>query len=130
MQTSCACIDGALDLESSVCECQHAEGPRVRRLFTIHGKVNGHDCRILLDCGANTNFMSHEYAVKQGLLLGQKCGRVEMAAVGAVLQQEDETGRHPIAFFSRKLKGAELNWTTSEKEVVAQILAIKKCVVF
>lgn len=37
-------------------------------------------------------------------------------AVGAVLHQEHDGVRHPIAFFSRKLKGAELNWTTSEKE--------------
>lgn len=47
-------------------------------------------------------------------------------AVGAVLQQEGEHGRQPVAFFSRKLKGAELSWTTSEKEAVAQVLAIKE----
>lgn len=43
-----------------------------------------------------------------------------------MLQQEDEHGRHPIAYFSRKLKGAEVNWTTSEKETLTQILAIKE----
>lgn len=31
-------------------------------------------------------------------------------AVGAVLQQEGDKGRHPTAYFLRKLKGAELNW--------------------
>lgn len=36
-------------------------------------------------------------------------------AVGAVLQQEDEGSGYPITYFSRKLKGPELNWTTSEK---------------
>lgn len=47
-------------------------------------------------------------------------------AVGAVLQQEGIHGRQPVAFFSRKLKGAELNWTTSEKKAIAQVLAIKE----
>lgn len=48
-------------------------------------------------------------------------------AVGAVLQQDDECGdRHAVAYFSRKLKGAEVNWTTTEKEAIAQVLALKE----
>lgn len=48
-------------------------------------------------------------------------------AVRAVLQQEGEGGMHPVAFFSRKLKGAEVNWTTSGKEALAHVLALKEC---
>lgn len=40
-------------------------------------------------------------------------------AGGADLQQVDGTGAHPIAFYSRKLKGPELNWTVTEKETLA-----------
>lgn len=48
-------------------------------------------------------------------------------AVGAVLQQASDTGdMHPVAFFSQKLKGSELNWTTTDKEALAQVLALKE----
>lgn len=36
-------------------------------------------------------------------------------AVGAVLQQQHPDGLHPVAFFSRKLKGPEVNWSTQER---------------
>lgn len=47
-------------------------------------------------------------------------------AVGAVLQQDQGKGLQPIAYFSRKLHGAELNWSTHEKEALAQVLALKE----
>lgn len=42
-------------------------------------------------------------------------------AIGAVLSQRDKhTGQlHPVAFLSKKLTGAELNYTVAEKELVA-----------
>lgn len=41
-------------------------------------------------------------------------------ALGAVLMQEDENGTlHPVAFDGRKLQGAELNYPTQEKELLA-----------
>ena len=43
-------------------------------------------------------------------------------AIGGVLSQEG----HPVAFFSQKLHGAELNWTTHEKELFAVKEAITK----
>lgn len=46
-------------------------------------------------------------------------------AVGAVLQQDLEVGLQPIAYFSRKLRGAELNYSVHEKETLAQVLALK-----
>jgi hypothetical protein len=42
--------------------------------------------------------------------------------IGAVLMQKDR----PVAFFSRKLRGAELNWHTTEKECFAVVQAVKR----
>lgn len=47
-------------------------------------------------------------------------------AVGAVLQQDQGKRLQPIAYFSRKLKGAELNWSTHKKEALSQVLALKE----
>ena len=41
-------------------------------------------------------------------------------AVGAALQQEGPDGAlRPLAFFSRKLSGSQLNWSPREKECYA-----------
>ena len=41
-------------------------------------------------------------------------------ALGAVLEQADEQGKlHPIGFYSRPLRGAERNYTVTEKEAFA-----------
>jgi hypothetical protein len=48
-------------------------------------------------------------------------------AVGAVLAQVNTDGReYPIAFASSKLSGAQLNWSTIEKEAYAIIYALQK----
>ena len=48
-------------------------------------------------------------------------------AVGAVLaQNDDKMQEHPIAFASSKLSGAQLNWSTIEKEAYAIIFALQK----
>lgn len=42
-----------------------------------------------------------------------------------ILEQEDNNGkRHPIAYASRKLKGGEKNYTTTELEMSAVVFAI------
>lgn len=47
--------------------------------------------------------------------------------VGAVLFQKDEEDNdRPIAFFSQKLNSAQQNYTTTEKECLAAVLAVKK----
>lgn len=47
-------------------------------------------------------------------------------AIGSSLMQYDDKGHlKPIAYFSRKLKGAELNYATVEKEALAIVAAIK-----
>ncbi|MGH3053837.1 MAG: reverse transcriptase domain-containing protein, partial [Gaiellaceae bacterium] len=40
-------------------------------------------------------------------------------ALGAILTQDQGKGRQPLAFFSRKLSGAERNYTTTMKELLA-----------
>lgn len=47
-------------------------------------------------------------------------------ATGAVLLQEQEGELMPIAFFSKKLTKAEKNYTTTEKEALAVVRAIKE----
>lgn len=47
--------------------------------------------------------------------------------VGAVLfQKDDDGGEHPIEFFSKKLNNAQKNYSTTEKECLAVVLAIAK----
>lgn len=48
------------------------------------------------------------------------------AAVGAVLLQERDGGVFPIAYHSRTLKGAELRYSTVEKELAGVIDGVKK----
>ena len=47
-------------------------------------------------------------------------------ALGAVLTQEGEDGEHPIVYVSRVLTPAKKNYTTTEKECLAMVWAIKK----
>ena len=48
-------------------------------------------------------------------------------AIGAVLHQEDGRGDlHVVAYANRMLKGAELHYCTSEKEILAIINALRK----
>ena len=46
--------------------------------------------------------------------------------IGAVLLQEHEDGAWPVAYYSRKLKPAERNYATVEKELLAVIAAIRR----
>ncbi|GJP49037.1 hypothetical protein CLOM_g8297 [Closterium sp. NIES-68] len=47
-------------------------------------------------------------------------------AVGAVLMQDQGNGLQPIAYLSKKLHGAELNYPIHDKEALAIIIAFKK----
>lgn len=47
-------------------------------------------------------------------------------SVGAVLfQRDDDDGEHPIEYFSKKLNSAHRNYSTTEKECLAVLLAIE-----
>ena len=46
-------------------------------------------------------------------------------AIGAVLSQETPEGVRPVAYESKKLAGAELNWPTHDKEAFAIVHAFK-----
>ncbi|MBW0557269.1 hypothetical protein O181_096984 [Austropuccinia psidii MF-1] len=46
-------------------------------------------------------------------------------ALGAVLSQVNDSGKHPIAFDSRKLLPAELNYEAHKKELLGIVLALK-----
>jgi hypothetical protein len=48
-------------------------------------------------------------------------------AIGAVLSQRDDDGReHPIRFWSRQMRGAELNYSQTEKEAMAAVEACEE----
>ncbi|MBW0590692.1 hypothetical protein O181_130407 [Austropuccinia psidii MF-1] len=47
-------------------------------------------------------------------------------ALGAVLSQISDSGKHPIAFDSRKLLPADLNYEIHEKEILAIVWALKR----
>ena len=46
-------------------------------------------------------------------------------AIGAVLSQDHGKGPQPIAFYSRQLQAAELNYPTHDKEMLALVSALK-----
>ncbi|MBW0561558.1 hypothetical protein O181_101273, partial [Austropuccinia psidii MF-1] len=48
-------------------------------------------------------------------------------ALGAVLSQVNDSGKHPIAFDSRKLLPAKLNYETHDKELLGIFWALKFC---
>ncbi|MBW0480147.1 hypothetical protein O181_019862 [Austropuccinia psidii MF-1] len=47
-------------------------------------------------------------------------------ALGAVLSQVNDSGKHPIAFDSRKLLPAELNYEVHDKELLGIVWALKR----
>jgi RNase H-like domain found in reverse transcriptase len=47
--------------------------------------------------------------------------------IGAVLEQEYEDRLHPVAYVSRKLKSAEQNYPTHDRELLAIIYAAREC---
>ena len=46
--------------------------------------------------------------------------------VGAVLEQEYEEGWRPVAFWSRRLKDAEMRYATTDKEWLAIVEAVSR----
>ena len=48
------------------------------------------------------------------------------AGVGAVLLQEHNGELYPVSYFSRKLRAAEINYSTVEKELLAVVEGVKK----
>ncbi|MBW0537471.1 hypothetical protein O181_077186 [Austropuccinia psidii MF-1] len=51
-------------------------------------------------------------------------------ALGAVLSQVNDSGKHPIAFDSCKLLPAELNYEIHDKELLGKVWALNRCRAF
>ena len=47
-------------------------------------------------------------------------------ALGAVLAQDLGAGLQPVAYFSRKLRGSELNYPTHDRELMAVFVAVRR----
>lgn len=48
------------------------------------------------------------------------------SGIGAVLSQNFEDGEHPVIFLSRRLRNAELNYSISEKEMLAALWVMEQ----
>ena len=48
------------------------------------------------------------------------------SGIGAVLSQNFDDGEHPVIFLSRRLRNAELNYSISEKEMLAALWAMEQ----
>ena len=46
--------------------------------------------------------------------------------LGAVISQDQGEGPQPVAYMSKKLVGAPLNYATHEREMMAVVVAVKK----
>lgn len=56
-----------------------------------------------------------------------RCDASNVAVAGVLTQQSPEDGKmHPCAFWSRKLRAAEVNYTTTERECLAVLGAIQR----
>ena len=51
--------------------------------------------------------------------------RASNVGLGAVLLQEHSSGWHPVAYWSKSLQGAQKNYTTTELEMLAIVLALQ-----
>jgi hypothetical protein len=70
-----------------------------------------------------------------GSLFILRCDASKFAISGCLYQRNDDDvnkavvtgdGEHPIAFYSQKLSGSQVNWATIEKEAYAVIASLKK----
>jgi len=98
------------------------------------GKEGKYFGPFLWDTGTEQAFRKLRDAFAQAPLLAHfdplKKSRVETDAsdyaLAAVYSQKQEDGHwHPIAFYSRKMQGAELAYQTHDKELLAIVVAIK-----
>ena len=64
------------------------------------------------------------------VILHDENGRVDQKTFGGALLQKYGNIYHPIKFISRKLKKAEKNYSTIEKEGLAIVWAVEKFVVY
>ena len=52
------------------------------------------------------------------------CDASDRAIAGVLLQEDDEGIDHPVAYFSKKLNQAQVNYATVEKELLSIILPL------
>lgn len=54
-------------------------GTSSKELFAVRGSLNCLPCRVLIDCGATSNFLAQKFTKKHDLLSARKAGMVAMA---------------------------------------------------
>lgn len=52
---------------------------QVSNLFAIMGTLNRKSCKVLIDCGATSNFLSRTFAIRHDLISAQKAGTIILA---------------------------------------------------
>ena len=86
-----------------------AAGNPNARLFKLKGSVSGHEARILMDCGATSEFIDTQFAARLGLRLEPSVREIKLAD-GSISRAD---GQVTIAWTLDAAKGSPLTFTST-----------------